>query len=185
MLGSMKIDLLRFHPPKNILPLVNPHCSTMLCPFSMSCNKMMKACQRKPNVCCISTEITLLPSSQFPFDYLVATLQWYFDLSPRWVQSVGHLRLREEAFILGGVPAFITPLIDEPFVSEHWPEMRHGRSVSLLSGSYVVCIRYVAAVEEMFVSLRNICAEGQGIFSRRFGSLLDFQAVFICAWYSI
>lgn len=59
--------------------------------------------------------------------------------------------------------------------------MLHGLTVSLLSGSYVVRIRYVAASEEMFESLGHVGAEGQGILSCSFGSLLDFQAMFVCA----
>lgn len=59
--------------------------------------------------------------------------------------------------------------------------MLHSLMVSLLSGSDVVCIRYVAAVEEMSESLRHISAEGQGIVPCSFSSLLDFQTMFVCA----
>lgn len=59
--------------------------------------------------------------------------------------------------------------------------MLYGLPVPLLAGSYVVCVRYVAAVEEMFESLGHICAEGQGIFSGSLSSLLDFQAMLVCA----
>jgi len=82
---------------------------------------------------------------------------------------------------LCGVKAFVTPFVDEPFIPEHRPEMLHSLTVSLLGGSYVVCIGYVAAAEEMFEPLRHISAEGQGIFPRSLGSLLDFQAMLICS----
>lgn len=59
--------------------------------------------------------------------------------------------------------------------------MLHSLTVSLLGGSYVVCIRYVAAAEEMFESLGHVGAEGQGIFSCSISSLLDLQAMFVCA----
>lgn len=112
----------------------------------------------------------------------MATLQRYLDLLPCRVQSIGHLQWCEEAFILCGVPAFITPLVDEPFAPKNRPEMLHSLPVSLLSGSYKVCVRYVAAAEEMFESFGHIGAEGQGIFPCSISSLLNFQAMFVCAW---
>lgn len=60
--------------------------------------------------------------------------------------------------------------------------MLHSLSVSLLSGSYKVCVRYVAAAEEVFESFRHIGAKGQGIFPCSISSLLNFQAMFVCAW---
>lgn len=112
----------------------------------------------------------------------MSTLQWHLDLLAWWVQRVDNLWWCEEAFILGGVPAFIAPLVDEPFVPEHRPEMLHCLSVSLLCGPYEVCIWYVAGTEEVFESLRDISAECQGILSCCLSSLLNFQAMFICTW---
>lgn len=111
----------------------------------------------------------------------MTTLQRYFDFLPLRVQSSGHLRWREEAFILSRIPAFIAPFVYEPFAVEHRPEVLHGPMVSLLGGSDVVGVGYVAAAEEIPESLRHSGAECLGIFSCSFSRLLDFQTMFVCA----
>lgn len=111
----------------------------------------------------------------------MTTLQGYFDFLPPRVQSSGHLRWCEEAFILSGIPAFVTPFVDVPFAVEHRPEVLHSPMVSLLGGSDVVCVGYVAAAEEIPESLRHSRAECQGISSCSFSSLLNFQTMFVCA----
>lgn len=103
------------------------------------------------------------------------------DFLPFLVQSSGHLRWCEEAFILSRVPAFIAPFVYVPFAAEHRPEVLHGPVVSLLAGSDVVCVGYVAAAEEIPESLRHSGAECQRISSCSFSRLLNFQTMFVSA----
>lgn len=94
-----------------------------------------------------------------PLAYLVAALQRDLDLLPWWILGISHLRWREEALVLRGVPAFIIPLIDEAFTLKHGPEVLHCTAVSLLSGTDVVSVWDVTALEEVFESLRYFSAE--------------------------